>query len=106
MLTIITLIAISVFFPFFWFITGVYIIYLAATKKRRRDKIILDEIIQSIDLKREKVILDWLYFNSAKGFAADNGTILSEYDNDPSDDTLIVNLRLCSIYVLLPVCGL
>ncbi|WP_028862843.1 hypothetical protein [Psychromonas aquimarina] len=94
MLTIIILIAISVFLPFFWFITIGYIIYLIATKKRQRDKVILDEIIQSIDLKREKVILDWLYFNSAKGFAADNGVTLSEYDNDPSDDTLIVNLNI------------
>lgn len=91
MLTIIILIGISILIPYFWFVTIAYVIYLIATKKQRRNKIILNEIMQSIDLKREQVLLDYFYFASAKSFAVDHGATLS---NDPSDDTLIVDLNI------------
>ncbi|MCW8994502.1 MAG: hypothetical protein OQK77_01670 [Psychromonas sp.] len=73
MLTLFFLVAVSVFIPAFWFITLGYLIYLVATRKQRRDKVILHEIMQSIAQESEPVILDYLYFDSAKSFAFDHG---------------------------------
>ena len=52
------------------------------------------ELRQSIALKREQVLLDYLYFDSAKSFALDHGVTLSEHGNTPSDDALIVELNI------------
>ena len=94
MLPIFFLIAVSLFIPPFWLVTLGYIIYLIATKKQRRDKVIMHELRQSIALKREQVLLDYLYFDSAKSFALDHGVTLSEHGNTPSDDALIVELNI------------
>ncbi len=94
MLTIIVLVVISFFFPPFWFVTVGYIIYLVMTKDKRRDKIIMSEILKSIALKREEVECDFLYFDSAKNFAVQHGATLSKFKNDPEDDTLIIELEI------------
>ena len=94
MLAIFFLIAVSIFIPPFWFVTIGYVIYLITTKKQRRNKVIMNEVMQSNALKREQVILDYLYFNSAKSFAVDHGATLSKRINDPSDDTLVVELNI------------
>jgi len=94
MLTVFLLIAVSVFIPPFWFATFAYIIYLIVTKKQRRNKVIMHEVMQSIDLKRERVILDYLYFDSAKIFVVDHGAHLSKLGNAPSEDTLNIELNI------------
>ena len=90
MLTIFFLIAVSFFLPPFWFVTIGYVIYLIATRKQRRDKIIMHEITQSVAQKREQVHLDHLYFASAQSFAVDHGATV----NDPSEDTLDMELNI------------
>lgn len=94
MLAIIILVWISIFIPAFWFVTIAYVIYLIATKKQRRSKAIMHEIMQSIALKREQVILDYLPFDSVKSFAVGHGAVLSKCSNTPSDDILVVNLNI------------
>ena len=89
MVAIFFLITLSVFIPFFWFVTAGYIAYLIASRKKRRDKMIMDEIMQSIAQQREQVLLDYLYFPSAKDFALEQGVILSE-----DDDRLVVKLNI------------
>ena len=90
MLTIFFLIAISIFIPPFWFVTLGYISYLIATKKQRRDKVIMHEIRQSIAQKRGPTLLDHLYFDSAKSFVIDLGAAT----NDLSEDRLDIELNI------------
>lgn len=94
MLAVFFLIAVSVFIPPFWFATFAYIIYLIATKKQRRNKVIMNEVLQSIDQKREQVILDYLYFDSAKSFAVDHGATLPKIGDVSSEDRLNVELTI------------
>ncbi len=89
MVAIFLLITLSVFMPPFWLVTAGYIAYLIATRKKRRDKIIMDEIMQSIAQQRERVLLDYLYFPSARNFAIEQGVILFE-----DDDSLVVKLNI------------
>ncbi len=89
MVAIFLLITLSVFMPPFWLVTAGYIAYLIATRKKRRDKIIMDEIMQSIAQQRERVRLDYLYFPSARNFAIEQGIILFE-----DDDSLVVKLKI------------
>ena len=92
MLVIFFLIAVSLFIPPVWFITCCYTIYLIATKDQRRDQIIMDEIMQSIAQERKRVILDYLYFDSAKNFALEHGAVL--VSGDGLEETLVVELDI------------
>lgn len=94
MLAIFFLIAISIIFPYFWLLTIGYIVYLIATKNQRRNKVIMDEVRRSITHKRDQVILDYLYFDSAISFAADHGADLSKRANTPSQDSLQIVLNI------------
>lgn len=94
MFWVVCMIGISLFIPPFWIITIGYIIYLISTKKKRRNRVLFNEIIKSIALKREQVVLNYLYFEAAKSFAVDHGAVLSKFNNDPSDNTLIVYLTI------------
>jgi hypothetical protein len=94
MLQIIALFIVSIFFPPAWFALIAYIIYLVATKKTRRNKIIVAEIHKSIALNREQVLLEKLYYESAKEFAAEHGATMSAFKNDPQDDCLFVDLLI------------
>lgn len=91
MLTIFFLIAVSFFLPPFWFVTIGYIIYLFATRKKRRDKIIMHEITQLIVQNRERTLLEHLYFDSAKSFAIDYGATADDLSEDRLDMELNID---------------
>jgi hypothetical protein len=91
-LIVIVLMLISIVFPPAWLALAAYVVYLLLTKKERRSRVIMYEIRKLIATGREEVILKHVYYEAAKGFAAEHGASMSSYRNDPEDDCLMFNL--------------
>jgi hypothetical protein len=86
---------VSIFFPPAWFALLAYIAYLLITKQTRRDRVILQEIRNSIATGNgEAVTVKHLYYEAAKSFAAEHGASMSPYKNDPEDDCLVFDLAI------------
>ncbi|MEG1136882.1 hypothetical protein [Comamonas sp. HJ-2] len=90
----IALLILALFFPPAWLALIAYIAYLVLTKKSRRNRIIIYEIRRLIMESKEQAIIESLYYEAAKSFAADHGAQMSPYKNDPEDDCLLVDLTV------------
>lgn len=94
MIQVAILVIISLFFPPMWFAVAAYIVYLVLTKTSRRNNIIESEIRRLISTGEDSVVLEHLYYESAKSFARDHGASMSRYKNDSADDCLLVELQI------------
>lgn len=92
MFVLIALVVVSIIFPPAWLAVIGYVIYLVATKKKRRDNVLSFEIQKLVATGREEVVLKHIYYEAAKSFAADHGASMSRYKNDPEDDCLLFNM--------------
>lgn len=97
MLIVISLVVLSIFFPPAWFALAAYVVYLALTKRSRRNRVIMFEIRKLIATRQDSTILKHLYYDAAKSFAAEHGASMSPYKNDPADDCLLVDLEINEI---------
>jgi len=67
---------------------------LFGEKKERRNKAVMIEIHNLIASQQNDTILKHLYYEAAKSFAKEHGALMSPYENDPEDDTLIIDLDI------------
>jgi len=80
MLPIIILLVLGFFFPPAWLGLAGYVIYLAVTKEKRRDKVIYSHMAQMLAHGVDSMDVPSLYFEAAFNFAKAHGAMFEEWE--------------------------
>lgn len=80
MLPIIILLVLGFFFPPAWLGLAGYVIYLAATKEKRRDKVICSHMAQMLAHGVDSMDVPNLYYDAAFSFAKAHGAQFEDWE--------------------------